>query len=79
MQKTSTNVAYKSFIHGNSATNASLLREWIAHKELSRDQIVSITLNETGALEQSSNMMTIWYREDSTVKGSVPFEELKFS
>ena len=45
--------------------------------ELSRDQIVSITMNET-QVPEGDNLLTIFYRLKSDVKGSVPFEELRY-
>lgn len=46
--------------------------------ELSRDQIVSITMNETN-VPDGDNLLTIFYRLKSDVVGSVPFEELRYS
>jgi len=45
--------------------------------ELSRDQIVSITMNETN-VPDGDNLLTIFYRLKSDAEGSVPFEELRY-
>lgn len=45
--KISTDVDFKTFVHGASTANAQQVLDFIREKELKREQIISITMHET--------------------------------
>ena len=70
-------VAFKSFVHGNEETNANSCLAFIRQAELKRDQIVSISMNET-SVEDGENMITLFYREQSAHPEEVPLVNINF-
>lgn len=45
---------------------------------LSRDQIISITSNET-EIEDGDNVMTLFYRKNTIIAGASPADNIQFN
>ena len=56
-------IDFISFTNGSSKRNADNLRDWIHQHRISRNEMVSITMNETRIGDSADNLMTLFYRK----------------
>ena len=61
---------------GNSTANARKMQEFIRSKELRRNQIISLTSNETD-IEDGDHVLTLFYRETPIANDS-PLDNIQF-
>lgn len=70
-------IIVQHFKNPNIELNAKACVEFIRQQELTRDQIVGITTQET-QIDHGENWIALFYRSQPIKEGSLPFDEIQF-